>query len=68
MKSGAYLHIATDWQEYAAQVLEVLCTEPSLKNTAENYTSRPDYRPLTKFERRGLNLGHEVWDIVFKRL
>ena len=68
MQRGAYLHIATDWQEYAEQVFEVLSAESLLKNTAENYAPRPDYRPLTKFERRGLNLGHEVWDIVFKRL
>jgi len=67
MQAGAYLHIATDWQEYAEQVLEALNAEPTLTNTTESYASRPDYRPLTKFEQRGLKLGHEVWDIVFRR-
>jgi len=65
MQSGAYLHIATDWQEYAEQALGVLTSEPMLMNTAEGYAPRPGYRPLTKFERRGLKLGHGVWDIVF---
>jgi len=67
MQSGAYLHIATDWREYAEQALAVLSAEPTLMNTAESYAPRPDYRPLTKFERRGLKLGHGVWDIVFRR-
>ena len=67
MKPGAYLHVATDWQEYAEQVLAVLAAEQSLANTAENYAPRPDYRPQTKFESRGLKLGHGVWDIVFRK-
>lgn len=67
LKVGAYIHVATDWQEYAEWVLEVLSAEPLLKNTAENYAPRPEYRPLTKFEKRGLNLGHGVWDIIFLR-
>lgn len=67
MKVGAYIHVATDWQEYAEWVLEVLNAEPQLKNTAENYAEKPDYRPLTKFENRGLKLGHGVWDLVFTR-
>lgn len=67
LKPGAYLHLATDWQEYAEWMLEVLQGEPALLNTAENYAPKPDYRPETKFERRGLNLGHGVWDLVFKR-
>jgi tRNA (guanine-N7-)-methyltransferase len=62
---GGYLHCATDWQEYAEQMLEVLSAEPALKNTAEGYAPRPDYRPVTKFENRGLKLGHGVWDLVF---
>lgn len=65
MKVGAYIHVATDWQEYAEWVLEVLNAEPQLKNTAENYAEKPYYRPLTKFENRGLKLGHGVWDLVF---
>ncbi|RDU96076.1 tRNA (guanosine(46)-N7)-methyltransferase TrmB [Trinickia dinghuensis] len=67
LKPGAYLHCATDWQNYAEQMLEVLGAEPSLENTAQDYAPRPDYRPVTKFERRGLRLGHGVWDLVFKR-
>jgi tRNA (guanine-N7-)-methyltransferase len=65
---GGYLHCATDWQPYAEQMLEVLSAEPTLENTAEGYAPRPDYRPLTKFEARGLKLGHGVWDLVFKRI
>jgi len=64
---GAYLHAATDWQEYAEQILAVFAAEPALANTAEGYAPRPDYRPLTKFENRGLKLGHGVWDIVFRK-
>lgn len=64
---GGYLHCATDWQEYAEQMLAVLSAEPALQNTAEAYAARPDYRPVTKFENRGLRLGHGVWDLVFKK-
>jgi len=67
LKVGAYLHVATDWQEYAEWVLEVLRAEPLLKNTVADYAVKPDYRPLTKFENRGIKLGHGVWDIVFTR-
>ncbi len=67
MRPGAYLHCATDWQNYAEQMLEVLSAEPTLENTAHDYAPRPDYRPVTKFERRGLRLGHGVWDLVFRR-
>jgi len=62
---GGYLHCATDWQPYAEQMLEVLSAEPLLRNTATDYAPKPDYRPLTKFENRGLKLGHGVWDLVF---
>lgn len=65
---GGTLHCATDWQPYAEQMLEVLSAEPLLANTAEGYAPRPDYRPLTKFEHRGLKLGHSVWDLVFSRV
>ncbi len=65
LKTGAYIHVATDWQEYAEWVLEVLNAEPQLKNTATDYAEKPSYRPLTKFESRGLKLGHGVWDLVF---
>jgi tRNA (guanine-N7-)-methyltransferase len=68
IKPGGYIHVATDWQDYAEQVLDVLSGEKSLKNTAADYAPRPAYRPLTKFEQRGLRLGHGVWDLVFKKL
>jgi len=64
---GGYLHCATDWQPYAEQMLDVLSAEPLLRNTAADYAPKPDYRPLTKFENRGLKLGHGVWDLVFSR-
>lgn len=64
---GGLLHCATDWQPYAEQMLEVLGAEPLLHNTAAGYAPRPAYRPLTKFEARGLKLGHGVWDVVFRR-
>jgi tRNA (guanine-N7-)-methyltransferase len=68
LKVGGYIHCATDWQPYAEQMLEVLDAEPLLRNTAEGYAPQPDYRPLTKFENRGLRLGHGVWDVVFRRV
>ena len=67
LKAGAYIHVATDWQEYAEWVLEVLQQEPLLENTAPDYAPKPDYRPLTKFENRGIKLGHGVWDLIFRR-
>ncbi|SFO01159.1 tRNA (guanine-N(7)-)-methyltransferase [Formivibrio citricus] len=67
LKTGGYLHLATDWEDYAVQMLEVLSAEPALQNTADGYAPRPDYRPLTKFENRGIKLGHGVWDLVFRK-
>jgi len=71
LKPGGYLHCATDWQPYAEQMLAVLGAEPMLANTADaslgGYAPKPAYRPLTKFENRGLKLGHGVWDLVFQR-
>jgi len=67
LKPGAYIHVATDWQEYAEWVLEVLSAEPQLQNTVKDYAEKPAYRPLTKFENRGIKLGHGVWDMVFTR-
>ncbi|MDN3921897.1 tRNA (guanosine(46)-N7)-methyltransferase TrmB [Roseateles violae] len=64
---GGYLHCATDWEPYAQQMLEVLAAEPLLQNTAADYAEKPSYRPLTKFENRGLKLGHGVWDLVFRK-
>lgn len=72
LKPGAYIHCATDWEPYAVQILEVFNAEPLLKNTASSdlggYAVKPNYRPLTKFENRGLKLGHGVWDVVFQRI
>jgi tRNA (guanine-N7-)-methyltransferase len=67
MKPGAYVHVATDWEDYANQILEVLSAEPLLVNTADGFAPRPAWRPQTKFELRGLRLGHRVWDVVFRR-
>jgi len=62
---GGYIHLATDWENYAQQMLTVLAAEPQLQNTAASYAARPPFRPLTKFEARGLRLGHGVWDLLF---
>lgn len=67
LKSGGYLHVATDWQEYAEWVLDILKVEPLLANSAKDYAPKPAYRPLTKFENRGIKLGHGVWDLIFIR-
>jgi len=64
---GGYFHCATDWEEYARQMLEVLSAEPLLENTVKDFAARPAWRPLTKFEQRGLRLGHGVWDVLFTR-
>ena len=66
LQHGGYLHVATDWEEYASQILQVLSGEAQLVNSVEGFAPRPDYRPLTKFESRGLKLGHVVRDIVFR--
>jgi tRNA (guanine-N7-)-methyltransferase len=62
-----YIHLATDWQDYAEQMLDVLASAPCLENTAAGFAPRPDYRPPTKFEQRGIKLGHSVWDLLFHR-
>jgi tRNA (guanine-N7-)-methyltransferase len=67
LKPAGYIHAATDWQEYAEQMLAVLGAEPTLENTAAAFADRPAYRPQTKFETRGLRLGHGVWDLVFRK-
>jgi len=67
LASGGLLHCATDWHPYAEQMLAVLAAEPLLANTCEGYAPRPALRPMTKFEQRGLGLGHAVWDLVFTR-
>jgi tRNA (guanine-N7-)-methyltransferase len=63
---GGYLHCATDWAPYAQQILDVLSAESRLRNTCEGYARRPEWRPPTKFEQRGIKLGHGVWDLVFR--
>lgn len=68
MAPSAYIHLATDWENYAEQMLDVLNGEELLENTVgEGYAPRPAFRPQTKFETRGLRLGHGVWDLIFKR-
>ena len=62
---GGYIHCATDWEPYAQQMLEVLSAEPQLRNSTDGFAPRPSYRPTTKFEKRGLRLGHGVWDVIF---
>ena len=70
LRIGGRLHMATDWQDYAEHMLAVLSTAPGFANIAGEggYVPRPDYRPETKFERRGQRLGHGVWDLIFKRI
>jgi CubicO group peptidase (beta-lactamase class C family) len=67
LAAGGYLHCATDWEEYGQQMLDVLSAEPLLENTAAGFAARPNHRPLTKFENRGIRLGHQVCDVVFRR-
>ena len=67
LKPGGYIHVATDWQDYAEQMLAVLGASDALVNTTTGYAERPDWRPLTKFESRGQRLGHGVWDLLFTR-
>lgn len=64
---GGYLHAATDWEDYAREMLETFAAEPLLENTADGFAPRPSWRPQTKFERRGMTLGHAVFDLVFRR-
>ena len=62
-----YLHVATDWEPYADEILATLAAEPLLTNTADGFAQRPAWRPRTKFEARGERLGHEVFDLLFVR-
>ncbi len=71
LRQGGVFHAATDWEHYAQQMMQVLSTADDLfVNTAglDNFTPRPDYRPVTKFEQRGERLGHGVWDLIFRRI
>ena len=67
LQPGGWLHCATDWEDYAQQMLQVLGDCPALANTAQGYAPRPALRPMTKFEDRGLKLGHGVWDLYFTK-
>lgn len=70
LKLGGIFHAATDWENYAEHMMEVISAFDGFNNTSghEQYTPRPDYRPLTKFEKRGQRLGHGVWDLVFTKV
>jgi tRNA (guanine-N7-)-methyltransferase len=68
LRPDGYIHLATDWQDYAEHMLEVLRSEPAIKNTASGYAPRPAYRTESNFERKGLAKGHGVWDLVFTRI
>ena len=70
MKTGGVFHMATDWEDYALQMMEVMSEHADYKNQCgdQQYAPRPDYRPLTKFEARGHRLGHGVWDLLFERV
>ncbi len=69
LKIGGQFHMATDWENYAEHMMEVMSASPNYQNFsgAGNYTPRPEYRPLTKFEARGHRLGHGVWDLIFEK-
>jgi tRNA (guanine-N7-)-methyltransferase len=67
LKPKGIIHVATDWENYAEHILQVLIQEPMLANTAQGYADKPSYRPLTKYENRGMNLGHGVWDLLFAK-
>ena len=67
IKHGGYIHVATDWENYAEQIHEVLRNEPQLTSTDKNHGQYQNYRPPTKFEQRGVHLGHNIWDLVFKK-
>jgi len=69
LRQGGILHMATDWEDYAVQMLEVTQQSAAFRNCAGsgNYSSRPGYRPVTRFEQRGLKLGHGVRDLLFER-
>lgn len=69
LKPGGRFHMATDWEDYARHMMDVMSVAPGFVNTADagHYAPRPEYRPLTKFERRGQRLGHGIWDLIFEK-
>lgn len=70
MQTNGLLHMATDWKDYAKHMLQVMHDMPQFKNRAgvDNYSARPEWRTLTKFEKRGQRLGHDVWDLMFSKI
>lgn len=68
VKQSGYLHIATDWEDYALWIIDLLDKETLLQKTSEDFFRKPDYRPLTKYENRGIKLGYKVWDMIYRRL
>jgi tRNA (guanine-N7-)-methyltransferase len=68
IKQSGYLHIATDWEDYALWIIDLLDKETLLQKTSEDFFRKPDYRPLTKYENRGIKLGYKVWDLIYRRL
>lgn len=67
LKANGFIHCATDWEHYAEQMLNVLSDNTSLTNQYQGFAPRPHWRPLTKFEKRGENLQHQVWDLLFEK-
>ncbi len=68
LSPGGRFHAATDWHDYADQMLEVLSGDPELVNEFDGFAPRPDWRPMTRFESKGLRRGHRVWDLMFRRI
>ncbi len=68
IKKTGYLHIATDWEDYAVWIIDLLDKEDSLEKTSDDFFKKPDYRPLTKYENRGIKLGYRVWDMIYSRI
>jgi len=68
IKKTGYLHIATDWEDYAVWIIDLLDKEELLQKTPDDFFKKPDYRPLTKYENRGIKLGYRVWDMIYRRI
>ena len=68
IKKSGYLHIATDWEDYALWMIDLLDKEELLQKTSNDFFKKPDYRPLTKYENRGIKLGYKVWDMIYRRI
>ena len=69
LKPQGIVHLATDWQEYAEHMVEVgnSCDQFTNLSQSNDYVPRPDFRPMTKFELRGISLGHGIWDLMFQK-